>query len=138
MAERVIQATATIPAGTPSTAPVTVALPFDGWEVEAIELEVPAGPAGTMAFYLANNGQWWIPRTPGQFLVWDDKRETYYLSGNPTAGGWQIIGYNLGDYDHAVTVRFHVNPLSGPDLATVPLVLTFIEHGVKERDPVTL
>jgi hypothetical protein len=75
VAERVLQHTATIPAGTPASAPVTVAVPFDNWEIEQIDLEVPAGPSGTMGFYLANNGMPWIPRTPGEWLIWDDHWE---------------------------------------------------------------
>lgn len=138
MAERVLQQTVTIPADT--AADTVYPLAFDGWQVEAIDLEVPAGPAGNLAFYLANNGRPWIPRTPGEYLIWDDRAERFPATDYPSAGGWQVIGSNVGEYDHPVVVRFHVNPLAGP-AATVtpaPFVLTLVEHGVKPRESVTL
>lgn len=138
MAERVLQFTATIPADTADD--ITVAMPFDGWDIERIDLEVPAGPAGTLGFYLANNGQPWIPRSVGEYLVWDDRRESFTPTGYPTGSGWQVIGHNIGEYDHSVVVRFHVNPTdTAADRAQqVPYVLTFVEHDVRRPDPVTL
>lgn len=139
MAERVLQATASIPAGTPLSAPAVVSLPFDNWEVERIDLEVHAGPNLCLGFYLANNGQPWIPRTPGQWLTWDDRVESFTPTGYPTASGWQIVGYNVGQYAHAVVVRFHVNPVTvAARDAVQPIVLTFVEHDVKHPDPVVL
>lgn len=138
MAERVLQATATIPADTAVATPHVVALPFDNWEIELIELEVPAGPSGTMGFQLSNNGRPWIPRSVGEWIVWDDRQESFYPTDYPTASGWQVTGYNLGAYDHAVIVRFHVNPVTQQAAQNVPLVLTFIEHDVHHADPVTL
>lgn len=139
MAERVIQNTVVIPAGTPFAAPVTVALPFDNWEVEAVDLEVPPGPTGALGFQLANNGQPWIPRTPGEWLVWDDHWERFPAENYPQAGGWQVIGWNVGLYDHAVYVRFHVNAVtSAAEAQTQPVVLTFVEREVKGREVVIL
>jgi hypothetical protein len=137
VAERVLQYTASIPAGTPKTGPVTVAMPFDNWEVEAIDLEVHPGPAATMGFYLANNGIPWIPRTPGEWLVWDDHTETFYPTSYPTASGWQVVGYNTGIYPHAVVVRFHVNALQTAAVAQ-DRTITFIEHGLPAPEWVTL
>lgn len=138
MAERVLQFTATIPAEGDPTTPVTVAMPFDGWEVEAIDLEVPPGPAGTLGFYLANNGQPWIPRSSGEWIVWDDRHERFPVDGYPTASGWEIVGYNVGEYDHVVVCRFHVNPISLPGPPPAPYVLTFVEHDVRPLPVVTL
>jgi hypothetical protein len=139
MAERVLQLTATIPAGTAIATPYTATTEIDNWEIEAITLAVPPGPSGLVGFYLANNGQPWIPRTPGEWLIWDDHVETFTPTGYPNASGWEITGYNLGQYDHAVTARFHVNAI---DLAAdqpqdLPY-LTFIERDVPARDVVTL
>lgn len=129
MAERVLQHTAVINAGTAVAHPMTVALPFDGWEIEAIDLEVPPGPTLAMGFQLANNGVPWIPRSPGEWLTWDDHWERFTPDGYPSAGGWQVIGWNVGQYNHAVFVRFHVNPVRvGPPAGANPTVLTFVEH----------
>lgn len=139
MAERVLQSTAVIPAGTPFAAPATVKLPFDGWDIELIDLEVPPGPTGALGFQLANNGRPWIPRSVGEWLTWDDHVESFVPTGYPSAGGWQVIGWNVGAYDHAVVVRFHVNPISvGPAAGDNPVVLTFVEHAVKRSGVVVL
>lgn len=131
MAQRVLQQTVSVPAGTLPSAPFTGNLPFDNWEIEAIDLEVPAGPAGCLGFRLANNGVAWLPHSPGEWLIWDDRTERFPVDGYPTASGWQITAYNLGEYAHNVVARFHVNPIAvgQPADDTLP-VLTFIERDV--------
>lgn len=138
MAERVLQHTSTIPAGTAKDSPVTVGLGFVDWEVEQIDLEVPPGPAGTMGFYLANNGVPWVPRVNDEWLVWDDHRATVIPTGYPIGTGWQIVGYNVGQYDHAVICRFHVNPPPGPPPPGSVVTISFEQHDVPARAPVTL
>jgi hypothetical protein len=113
-------------------------MPFDNWEVERIDLEVPAGPSGAMGFVLANNGVPWIPRSPGEWLVWDDHSEAFPVTGYPTASGWQIVGYNVGFDSHVVVCRFHVNAIQVGSDQSVPLpAITFIERDVV-RDEVVL
>lgn len=138
MANRVYQYVATIPAGTPADAPAVVTFELDNFIIEAIDLEVPPGTAGLVGFYLANNGMPAIPRNAGQWIVWDDHAQRYPASDYPTASGWGIVGYNLGEYDHDVIARFHVNPVPSPSVAQAPVVLTFVEHDVKEPPPVVL
>lgn len=131
MAERVLKHTTTIPAGTPVDDPWTEDLGFDDWVVERIDLIVPPGPWGTMGFYLANNSQPWVPRSAGEWLVFDDHKLEVTPTGYPIGTGWQIVGYNLGRYDHDVIALFHVNPISTPGQSqdNYP-VLTFVEHDV--------
>lgn len=139
MAERVLQHVTTIPAGTPIATPWVEQLGFHDWEVERIDLEVPPGPAGTMGFYLANNGMPWVPRAQNEWLVWDDRRITIEPTGYPTGTGWQVVGYNLGAYDHDVRALFHVNPITvDQGGAFAPYVLTFVEHDVTLPDPIVL
>ena len=143
MAERVLQQTCTFPKSTNlivHAADVTIALPFVDWDIEQIDLEVPAGPSGALGFYLANSGQQWLPRSPGEYFTFDDRTESFMPTGYPTGGGWALVGHNNGAYDHVVIVRFHVNPVAGLIAASgpVPYVLTFVEHDVRERDPVVL
>ena len=138
MAEQVLQYVATIAAGTLETAPATIPLDLDNWEIEAIDLQVPPGPSGTMGFRLENNGVPWLPRTPGTFLVWDDHQQTAYPTGYPNASGWAVVGYNVGVYDHAVTVRFHVNPPSDPAPAVPAVALTFVSSDVPPLPEVVL
>jgi hypothetical protein len=140
VAEYAIRATATIPAGTPQGSDVTLELTLDNWIVEQVDLEVPRGPAGNMGFYLANNGVTWIPYQAGEYFVWDDHDQSFPVTDYPTGSGWEITGYNTGTYDHDVIVTFHVNAITptGPDAPDLPLVLTFIETGVRNPDPVVL
>lgn len=138
MAQYVLQFSATIPPDTPQDAPVTVDLPLDNWNVEQIDLEVPAGPAGLMGFYVANNGVQWIPATPGSWLVWDDVQNSWAFTDQPNASGWAIVGYNTGTYDHSVVVRFHVNTTVPPTAAATAPTVTFVSTGVAAADPVTL
>jgi len=138
VAYRVLQFAATIPAGTPKSAPVTVALALDNWELEQLDLEVPPGPGGLMGFYVANNGVQWIPVGAGQFLVWDDVQQSWPFTDQPDASGWEIVGYNTGVYDHAVTVRFHVNVPAPPSAAAPAAGLTFATTAVTAPAPVTL
>lgn len=126
MAYRILPFAVTIPAGTQQSAPVTIPLALDNWEIEAIDLEVPPGPAGLMGFQIANNGVAWIPFGTGQWLVWDDVKERYNLTDQPNASGWAVIGYNLGAYDHQLVVRFHVNPVSNAQNSAPPPAVTIV------------
>lgn len=126
MALRVFQFAATIPANTPPGAPATVPLQIDNWALEAIDLEVPAGPAGLMGFAIFNNGVQWIPASPGQWLVWDDVQQSWPLSAQPDASGWAVVGYNTGTYDHTVTVRMHVNPPAPAASTNMLPAVTFV------------
>lgn len=138
MAIRVLQFSSTIPASTLQTAPATIALPIDNWVLERIDLEVPPGPQWLMGFAVFNNGVQWIPATVGQFIVWDNHRDSWPMTDQPNASGWAITGYNTGTYNHSVTVRFHVNnPQQSLPTPTAPAV-TFVSTGVPVADPVTL
>lgn len=125
MAAEVHQFTATIPALTPKATPVVVKMPLNLFEIESIDLEVPPGPAGQMGFYLALSGQQWLPYEAGEFLVWDDRFDTWYLTEQPTSYGWEVHGYNTDTYDHSVVVRFHVNIVPTPSTTSAPPI-TFI------------
>lgn len=115
MATEVHQFQATIPAGTAKATPVTRALAQANYEIESIDLEVPPGPSGLMGFYIALSGQQWIPWEPGAYIVWNDRTENFPTENQVVNGGWQVVGYNTGAYDHTVTVRFHTNPIPSPE-----------------------
>lgn len=139
MAERVLQHITVIPAGTPVATPHVEELGFSDWEVEQIDLIVPSGPSGTMGFYLANNELPWVPRALGEWLIMDDQKLTVIPTGYPNGTGWEIVGYNLGHFDHQVTALFHVNPITSPGDRQPQLpTLTFIESDVREPPWVVL
>lgn len=107
MADIIHQFQATIPANTPKNALHSVSIPLPSEVIQLIDLDVPPGPSGLMGFYLAVSGQQMIPFEVGEFLVWDDREKSWPVENFPTSATWQIVGYNLGNFDHTVTVRFH-------------------------------
>lgn len=122
MADELIQFACTIPAGTAITAPVTIPMSMDLWEVESIDVEVPTGPSGLMGFYLAIGDEPWIPHAMDEWIVWDNQSKNWSLSNQPTSYGWNLVGYNTGIYDHTVTVRFHVNAVSLAGSSSAPSI----------------
>jgi hypothetical protein len=136
MALRVFQFGATIPAGTPQASPFTVPLSIDNWDLESIDLEVPAGASGLMGFYVANNGVQWIPNSPGTWLVWDDVQQSWFMDDQPNASGWAVVGYNTGYYPHTVTVRMHVNLPTAAEVASGAPAVTFVTSAAPS--PVTV
>lgn len=122
MASEVHQFSAVIPAGTPFSAPVTIELGQANYEIESVDLEVPPGPSGLMGFYVALSGQQWLPWEMGEWIIWNDRTESWLTNDQVTNGGWEIVGYNNGVYDHMVTVRFHVNPIVYDTTPVVPQI----------------
>ena len=122
MSEYVYQYSLTIPAGTSKSSPAEFFVPIDNLEIEAIELEVPHGPAGTMGFAIFNSGTAWKPDLPGAWIVWNGKTDTWWLDGQPNAGHWSIRGYNTGAYDHTVYTRWFVSQVHTKDLTNFPLI----------------
>ena len=122
MAVEIHQYTATIPANTAQDAPVTIGIALDYFDIESIDLEVPPGPAGLMGFYIARSGQQVIPFETGEWIVWDDRFDSWPLTDQPTSSGWQVVGYNLDDYDHDIVLRFHVNLVQPSSIAPPTVV----------------
>jgi len=122
MAAEIHQFTVTIPALTAMSSPVTIDLALDYFDIESVDLEVPPGPAGLMGFYLARSGQQWIPYEAGEFIVWDDRFDSWTLEDQPTSAGWEVVGYNTDVFDHVVVVRFHVNIIGAAPAPPPPVV----------------
>lgn len=99
-----------IPAGTPTTAPVTRAMVFDTNVVERIDIRVPPGPNGLVGFRIAAGGTQIIPYAAGQWLVASDQLISWPLSDQIESGSWALIGYNLGAYAHTIYVTFLLRP----------------------------
>lgn len=138
MALRVLQYAATIPANTPEDAPHIVTFDLDNWELEALELQVPTGPGGLMGFAVFNNGVQWIPQPAGSWLVWDNVLQSWPFADQPNASGWSVVGWNVGVYEHTVTVRFHVNLPTQPEVQVAKPTVTFITSEPPELPVVTL
>jgi hypothetical protein len=130
VADEVLQFTCTIPAGTAKSAPVTIPMSMQLWDVESIDLEVPSGPSGLMGFYLAIGTEQWLPHRAGEWFVWNDRSKNWPLTNQPTSYGWNLVGYNTGKYAHSVTVGFHVNIITDDTSAVVAPTLTIVSQPV--------
>lgn len=106
MAQEIRTAQATIPAGTPLAAPVTVNIAFPDRIVRSVRWRVPSGPSGLMGWALTSDGAPVIPVVAGTFIVADGESDDWPLDGYPTAGNWQVTGYNTGVYPHTVYLTF--------------------------------
>jgi hypothetical protein len=126
VASRVLPFAVTIPPGTLKSAPYVQDLVFDNWQIESMDLEVPAGSTGCMGFQVWNNGVPWLPYGAGEWLVWDNVVQNWPLTDQPNASGWAIAGYNSGNFPHTVTVRFHVNPPTPVAVVTGPAPITIV------------
>lgn len=102
-----------IPAGTPIATPVTVDCSFPPRTVERIDWTVPPGARGNMGWYLASGGVAVLPSQSPQFVVTDNERSSWSVDELMDSGAWQLIGYNLGAYDHTVYLTFMLDVPGG-------------------------
>ena len=106
MAQEIRTAQATIPAGTPLAAPVTISIAFPSRIVRSVRWRVPHGPSGLMGWQLTSDGVPVIPVARGTWIIADGESDDWPLDGYPDAGNWQVTGYNTGAYNHTVYLTF--------------------------------
>ena len=102
----------TIPVGTPADAPYVETLTLDYRTIVTIDLMVPPGPGGVMGFAVLHSGTQVFPYNSGTWFVWDGTDQSWDLADLPDSQGWQIAGYNEGNYPHTVYVRLHTVPVT--------------------------
>lgn len=131
MAREVRAYAATIPAGTPASAPIVVDMSFPTRIVEELEILIPPGPNGLVGFRVANAGVPVIPYNVGGWIIANNETLHIPLEGQITSGSWQLVGYNTGVYDHTIYPRFLLAvagggavalsaPTSAADLSQLP------------------
>lgn len=111
MSDRIEHFEATIPAGTPKSAPVSFPMIFQQGYVTEIDIKIPSGPSGFMGFFIGAGGSQYIPRTPGSFIIDNDKDIAWPIHNAINSGSWSITGYNTDLFAHTVYVTFHVNEI---------------------------
>lgn len=109
MALEVQHFTATVPAGTPLSAPVTVAIPMPVRVVTRIDWRVPNGPMGVFGWQIAMGRVKVFPSGGDLYVTANDEAGTWVVEGAPDSGAWQVIGYNTGANPHSVYLAFHVD-----------------------------
>src|SRR5438445_433771 len=55
-----------------------------------------------------------IPYNANAFIVTDDERMSWPIEGMQDSGSWTLFGYNTGQYDHTVYVRFLLDLVAEP------------------------
>lgn len=109
MADRLEWFSVTVPAGTPASAPVTFPLVFNDGSVVEIDVKVPPGPSGNLAFFIGAGGSQYVPRTKGSFVIPDSDYFTWPLDNAINSGSWSVTAYNTGVYPHTFEIGFQVN-----------------------------
>jgi len=125
MATQIYAQAATIPAGTPINAPVTIDVSIPQMRTEVIEWHLPKGAAGLVGWRLTSGGAAVLPANFGSWIVTQAEKGTWTVEGLHDSGKWEITGYNLGAFPHTVYVRFHAAPIrpaaSWPTPGPLPL-----------------
>lgn len=122
MAREVRAFNVTIPAGTPKTSIQVTALEFPPRIVTGISVRVPPGPNGQMGFRIGSAGVPIIPQQADAWLILNDEVLNWQLSGYHDSGAWQLQGYNEGQSDHTVYVRFLLELVTGPTTPQVAII----------------
>lgn len=112
--------TALFPANTPIATPVSRPLSVGIREVEFVEFTIPPGPGNTVGFALAFAGQAVVPSGAGEWIIADGITIHWPLEGYGNSGAWSLIGYNTGQFDHMIYVRFG---LRLPSLPAAPALV---------------
>jgi len=121
VAREIRRYTATIPAGTAITAPVTVPIAFPVRVVRSVNWSIPPGAQGVMGWQLAMGGVQVVPFGSDTWVIQDGTSGSFTLDGYPDSGAWQVIGYNTGAYPHSVFLVFHLDLVERPRPAPAQL-----------------
>jgi len=117
----------TIPAGTAVSAPFTQSTTIPVRTPDAVEIIVPPGPSGLMGFAITMGGVNVIPVAPRTFIVTDDEKIHWPISSLPDSGAWEITGYNVDVFDHAIYLRWLVDVVGTPESTPVDLTWTLAD-----------
>lgn len=120
----------TVPAGTTQNNPAVFPATMPMMVVEWVEVIVPPGPRGAVGFWIGSHGQPIIPATVGSptWIVTDDEKSHWDLTGQMDSGDWQVQAYNTGIDAHTITVRFGLTKTPGAGLVA-PLPLGALSSG---------
>lgn len=109
MALDVLHFTATIPAGTPASAPATVNINTGVRVITSIDWRVPNGPMGVFGWHVAMGGLQVFPSGGDTWVIANDEHGSWKVDDAPDSGAWQVIGYNTGVNPHSVYLAFHAD-----------------------------
>lgn len=119
----------TIPNTATPSAPVSVPMQLGIWDIAWVEVDVPSGQNNATGFYIATSGQQYIPFRVGATPNWlnlSGSTKHWDLHNQPTSGDWSLVGYNLGNFSHTITVSWGLVLISNvtPSVTPQPLALS--------------
>ena len=98
--------TVTCPAGTAASSPVTTATTLGVVDVSDIQIVIPRGHSGLTGLRILLGGSQVLPRNDGGWIIGDDERLEYPVTGYLNTGLWKAQMYNTGIYDHSWQIRY--------------------------------
>lgn len=137
MAVEIRHFTATVPAGTAITSPVTVSIAMPPRIVTQIDWRVPNGPMGVFGWQIAMGGVQVFPTQGDTWVLANDERGSWPVTDAPDSGAWQVIGYNTGVNPHSVYLAFHCELPAKivAAAAPIPLVSLFSAPDLSKAGP---
>lgn len=97
-----------VPAGTAKTAPLEVLTSWNQGELAGCEVFIPDGHNGLTGLRIAFAHQAVIPRTQDAWIIGNDEKIEWPLSGYGNSGAWSCFVYNTDIFDHTFHVRYLV------------------------------
>lgn len=111
MADLVRMFIVTTPSGVTAASPQHTKMQFAAANVSRIEVYIPPGNNGNLAFQVNNGGGSFVPANGEGFMFADDQRMVWDFSDAPNNGNWEAVTYNTGNFTHSIWVYFHLENL---------------------------
>lgn len=120
--DEVYEFTVVTPAATTQQAPQVTPAVFAPRIVDRIEYHCPAAALSVLGFQISMRGVPVIPANPGGFIIPHVTQGGWDLANHPDSGDWSITTFNLGMYQHSISVTFHVRLIPKPvrEFALIP------------------
>lgn len=115
--------TVTCAAGTASTSPVTQDTTLGVVDVSDIQIVIPSGHSGLTGLRILLGGSQVLPRNDGGWIIGDDERLDYQVTGYLNTGLWQAEMYNTGIYDHSWQLRYTAEYVYPDPTPPAPLLI---------------
>lgn len=122
MADRIETFDVLIPAGTAIASPQSTSLTFNPGIVRHITIVVPPGPSGLVGFRIRHSGEPIIPHNRANWIIADNDKIDWPLSGFPTGAAWSVQAYNIDGFDHTLYFRLQVDETARSNAAYASIV----------------
>lgn len=129
-AQRVVARQVTVPAGTLSSAPLSVDVSFDQGTVTRVEIVIPDGHAGLTGLALQQAHQQIIPQDTGTWIISNDETLHWDVADYLDNGSWQALMYNTDVYSHSFYLRFLIDNIDTAGATAAAAAIAVAAPGV--------